>query len=107
MNRKVAINVIKDLIACDLTKREAKILVNTVDQQNFMLKYRSEEIERLNKEIESRKNLLKVKDEMIELGYKKQDELNQQIRKEKRKKTANKFIYFIGGFGLGYVVFKM
>lgn len=104
LNRKVAVSLVKDLIACDFTRREAKILANTVDQQNFMLGYRKDEIEKLQKEIEKRDALIKVKNEMIDYGYQRADEIEKVLKSEIRKKKFNKYLFFAFGLGSGYLV---
>jgi hypothetical protein len=107
LNRKVSVSVIKDLIACDFTKREASILANTVTQQDVMLTYRKEQISVLEEEIFKRDNLIQVKNELIELGYQREAELQKVIRAEKRKKTLNKWIYLGAGAVGGYFGYKV
>jgi len=107
LNRKISVSVVKDLIACDFTKREAKILANTVNQQDFMLSYWNQEIAKRDDEIFKRDNLLKVKNELIELGYQRESELQKVIRAEKRKKVLNKWFYLgVGAVG-GYFGYKV
>jgi hypothetical protein len=107
LNRTVSISVIKDLIACDFTKREASILANTVTHQDVMLNYRKEQISVLEEEIFKRDNLIKVKNELIELGYQREAELQKVIRAEKRKKAVNKWLYLGAGAVGGYFGYKV
>jgi len=107
LNRKVSVSVIKDLIACDFTKREAVILANTVTQQDVILNYRKEQISVLEEEIFKRDNLIKVKNELIELGYQREAELKKVILAEKRKKAVNKWLYFGAGAVGGYFGYKV
>jgi TPP-dependent pyruvate/acetoin dehydrogenase alpha subunit len=71
-----------------------------------MLTYRNQEIAKLDEEIFKRDNLLKVKDELIELGYQREEELQKVIRAEKRKKVLNKWFYLGAGAVGGYFGYK-
>ena len=102
LNRKVAVSAIKDLIACDFTKRESKILANTVTQQDFMLSHRKREIEIRDNEIQKRDEIIAEKDELIELAVLRQKEIEKQLVAEKRKKVGNKWFYFGLGAVSGY-----
>jgi uncharacterized protein (DUF3084 family) len=98
------------LIACDFTKREAKILANTVTQQDFMLTYRNQEIAKRDEEIAKRDNLLKVKDELIELGYEREAEYVEQIKLKDRKLSFGKWKVGGGvtvGIAVGYGLYKL
>ena len=72
-----------------------------------MLTYRKEQISVLEDEIFKRDNLIQVKNELIELGYQRESELQKVIRAEKRKKTLNKWIYFGAGAVGGYFGYKV
>ena len=72
-----------------------------------MLSYWNQEIAKRDDEIFKRDNLLKVKNELIELGYQRESELQKVIRAEKRKKVLNKWFYLgVGAVG-GYFGYKV
>jgi hypothetical protein len=69
-----------------------------------MLTYRKEQISVLEDEIFKRDNLIKVKNELIELGYQREAELVNKIKRKDRKIKGAKIwgaIKTVASFGIG------
>ena len=104
ISRFQALATIHELLACDLTKREVKILDMTLKQQVIMLDVKKDEINSLYSEIQKRDDLLDLKSLQIDQSKELNDLFRKELQKEKFKKSLNKYIYLGIGLAGGYFI---
>jgi len=104
ISRFQALATIHELLACDLTKREVKILDLTLKQQVIMLEVKKDEITDLYREIQKRDHLLELKSLQIDQSKELNDLFRKELQKEKFKKSLNKYIYLGIGLAGGYFI---
>lgn len=104
ITRLQAVKIIQDLIACDYIQKEVNILLNTIETKDNMLVIRKEQVNELSTQIEKRDTLIDVYANQIEVQQQMISNLSKQIDRLDRRRKVNKWVYFLAGAGVGYLV---
>jgi len=94
------------LVECSYTEKELIQLNELVSAIKVSVNYREQIITSLTKDNERLQRVLDIRQELIELGYQREEELQKVIRAEKRKKVLNKWFYLGAGAVGGYFGYK-
>lgn len=107
LNNDKANAVRNKLIECSYTEKELTQINDLLKATNLSLDLQERIISSLKADNERLLRVLDTRQELIELGYKRESELNKEINREKRKKIANKWVYLgVGAVG-GYFGYKL
>jgi predicted ribosome quality control (RQC) complex YloA/Tae2 family protein len=93
------------LVECSYTEKELIQLNELVSAIKVSVNYREQIITSLTKDNERLHRVLDIRQELIELGYQREAELQKVIRAEKRKKVVKWFYLGVGAVG-GYFGYK-
>ncbi len=107
LNNYKANDVRNKLIECSYTEKELLQISDLLKATNISVDLQERVISSLTKDNERLHRVLDTRQELIELGYQREAELQKVIRAEKRKKVANKWLYAIGGAVGGYFGYKL
>jgi len=95
------------LVECSYTEKELIQISDLLKATNISVDLQERIITSLTKDNERLHRVLDTRQELIELGYQRDAELQKVIRAEKRKKVVNKWLYFgLGAVG-GYFGYKL
>jgi predicted ribosome quality control (RQC) complex YloA/Tae2 family protein len=107
LNNDKANAVRNKLIECSYTEKELTQINDLLKATNLSVDLQERIITSLKADNERLLRVLDTRQELIELGYKRESELNKEIKREKRKKIANKWFYLgVGAVG-GYFGYKL
>jgi 3-isopropylmalate dehydratase small subunit len=107
LNNDKANDVRNKLVECSYTEKELLQISDLLKATNISVDLQERIITSLTKDNERLHRVLDTRQELIELGYQREAELQKVIRAEKRKKTLNKWVYLgVGAVG-GYFGYKV
>ena len=95
------------LVECSYTEKELMQISDLLKATNISVDLQDRIIASLTKDNERLHRVLDTRQELIELGYQREAELQKVIRAEKRKKVLNKWLYFGAGAVGGYFGYKV
>jgi len=95
------------LVECSYTEKELMQISELLKATNISVDLQERVIASLTKDNERLHRVLDTRQELIELGYEREAELQKVIRAEKRKKAVNKWLYFGAGAVGGYFGYKV
>jgi hypothetical protein len=107
LNNDKANAVRNKLIECSYTEKELTQINDLLKATNLSVDLQERIISSLKADNERLLRVLDTRQELIELGYKRESELNKEINREKRKKIANKWFYLGVGAVSGYFGYKL
>ena len=107
LNNDKANDVRNKLVECSYTEKELEQINERLKATNLSIDLQERIISSLKADNERLFRVLDGRQQLIELGYQREAELNDQITKERRKKVANKWFYAIGGAVGGYFGYKL
>ena len=95
------------LVECSYTEKELLQISDLLKATNISVDLQERIITSLTKDNERLHRVLDTRQELIELGYQREAELQKVIRAEKRKKAVNKWLYLGAGAVGGYFGYKV
>ena len=91
-------------MVCDAAKKENQVLKEAVKNQELMMYLAKKRLERSNREVEKRDDVIDRKDSEFEMLQTLNADLKSELQKEKFKKSLNKYIYLGIGLAGGYFI---
>ena len=88
-------------------KEDNKILAKTIDQQYLMIDVAKDKVKDAEHEIQKRDDIIDRKDFEYEQLEQMNSQLKNDIKKERRKKAGNKWLYTGIGIGIGIITGKV
>lgn len=103
LSRPVAVAIASQLIQCDIIGAEVTKLTNTLQQREIMTKIDNMKLADAFLEIDKRDDLIDIYKQGLANEEKISKELRKELVKERRRNRFNKWIYFVGGAGIGII----
>jgi predicted nuclease with TOPRIM domain len=104
LTNETANDVRNKLIECQYTEGELELIKDLLMQSGLEKELQTRIISSLESENQHLRNALTNYHDIMEMMYKKYDEMHKIIRKEERKKRANRWFYLATGLAGGIML---